>query len=144
MKWWERKKHKEEKEGKKRFRIGLLVILILAIVIFGGLAKSHLSIQGLKEAFWQERKIVRPIPEKNLENELVENLQESGIEIVSLGAAREDQIESSISGGIRVIFPTKNLREKIASLQLMLQRFKIEGRLPKSIDLRFEKPVVKF
>lgn len=43
-----------------------------------------------------------------------------------------------------VILPTKNLSEKIASLQMIQSRAKIEGKLPIRIDLRFQKPVVTF
>lgn len=35
-------------------------------------------------------------------------------------------------------------KEKLKALQILLKRFTIEGRKPREIDLRFEKPVVKF
>lgn len=43
-----------------------------------------------------------------------------------------------------VFLPKKELPSKIASLQMILNRAKIEGKLPKKIDLRFKKPVITY
>lgn len=43
-----------------------------------------------------------------------------------------------------VFLPTEELPSKIASLQMIISRAKIEGNLPKKIDLRFKKPVITF
>lgn len=45
---------------------------------------------------------------------------------------------------IATISARKNYSEQLDSLQLILSRSKIEGKLPKKIDLRFEKPVVVY
>jgi len=43
-----------------------------------------------------------------------------------------------------VFLPTEELPSKIASLQMILSRAKIEGKMPIKIDLRFKKPVITF
>lgn len=43
-----------------------------------------------------------------------------------------------------VFLPTEKLAQQIASLQMIINRAKIEGKLPVKIDLRFKKPVVKY
>jgi cell division septal protein FtsQ len=49
----------------------------------------------------------------------------------------KDNTTASISG-------SKSLTSQVGSLQFILRQSKIEGRLPKSIDLRFSKPIVKY
>jgi len=52
---------------------------------------------------------------------------------------------ATFSGGLVVIFSTKREPQAQAdSLQFIITRAKIEGRSPKRIDLRFNKPVVTF
>lgn len=43
-----------------------------------------------------------------------------------------------------IFSPDKPIKPQVASLQLILSRSRIEGKIPKKIDLRFEKPVVTF
>lgn len=43
-----------------------------------------------------------------------------------------------------VFLPTEELPSKIASLQMIISRAKIEGKMPIKIDLRFKKPVITF
>ncbi|MCL5095109.1 MAG: FtsQ-type POTRA domain-containing protein [Patescibacteria group bacterium] len=50
-----------------------------------------------------------------------------------------------LTEGLSVLFPGKDeTQEKLDSLQMMLTRFKIEGKRPIKIDLRFAKPVFSF
>ncbi len=45
---------------------------------------------------------------------------------------------------IEVFLPTEAMAEKIASLQVIVSRAKIEGKIPVKIDLRYKKPVITF
>ena len=45
---------------------------------------------------------------------------------------------------IEVLLSTEKAAEKIASLQIIVSRAKINEQLPTKIDLRFKKPVVTF
>lgn len=47
-------------------------------------------------------------------------------------------------GETEVFLPREELAAKIASLQMIISRAKIEGKLPVKIDLRFKKPVVAY
>jgi len=50
-----------------------------------------------------------------------------------------------IKANIEVVLSSeKNILKQLASLQLILQKAKIDGKEMKSIDLRFDKPVVNF
>ncbi len=50
-----------------------------------------------------------------------------------------------LTEGLSILFPGKDeTQEKLDSLQMMLTRFKIEGKRPIKIDLRFAKPVISF
>lgn len=47
-------------------------------------------------------------------------------------------------GSLVLLDSSKNLAEQLSSLQLITNRFRIEGRKFEYLDLRFQKPVVKF
>ncbi len=47
-------------------------------------------------------------------------------------------------GGTAIISPKKNIEEQVRSLQIVLSRLTIEGKRFKSLDFRFDKPVVSF
>lgn len=50
-----------------------------------------------------------------------------------------------LSGGGKVIISSKKeLAVQISSLQLMLSRLTIEGKRIKSLDFRFDKPIINF
>lgn len=50
-----------------------------------------------------------------------------------------------LTEGLQILFPGKDeTQKKLDSLQMMLTRFKIEGKRPAKIDLRFDKPVISF
>lgn len=56
----------------------------------------------------------------------------------------EDKFSLFFSRGFVVILPLEeDLDSYLKSLQILLDRFTIEGRLPQEMDLRFSKPVVK-
>ncbi len=56
----------------------------------------------------------------------------------------DQELEIKLAEGTLIFFPWEDSEEKLASLQLLLTRFRIEGRQPVKIDLRFDKPVVTF
>jgi hypothetical protein len=60
----------------------------------------------------------------------------------------EDQegIKIRLTSGTNIILPSNDeaRQDKINALQMVLSRFRIEGRSPVKIDMRFEKPVVSF
>lgn len=57
----------------------------------------------------------------------------------------EGTVLAWLAGGPKAAFSLKKeLPSQVGSLQLILSRAKIEGKTPEVIDLRFDKPVVKF
>lgn len=132
---------KEIKKEKKRLKFGLLIIGLLIIFgVFGFLRKVNLW-----EIAFPARGILRPLPEKGLEDQFKEKLQEAGLEVIRPLKLQGVEVEASISGGTKIIFSAeKGISEQMASLQFLWERFKIEGKRPQKVDLRFEKPVVTF
>ncbi len=56
-----------------------------------------------------------------------------------------EDLELQLEGGTLVFLPRNDESQaEINSLQILMTRFRIEGRLPLKIDLRFDKPVVTF
>jgi len=70
-------------------------------------------------------------------------LEESPVQAVKL--VGQEMIEVRAGDG-RVIFFSrqKNLTDQIRSLQTIMQKYRIEGKQLKSVDLRYDQPVVKY
>lgn len=65
-------------------------------------------------------------------------------EVVSI-LTTEEETQMQLGGGTLILFPpTNEINAKLNALQTILDRFRIEGKRPAKIDLRFEKPVVSF
>lgn len=71
-------------------------------------------------------------------------LKPLGLEIISY-IEDENSFEATLSGNLRIFLTKKqDLSRQVASLQYILNRSKIEGKRPSKIDLRFDKPVIKY
>lgn len=57
---------------------------------------------------------------------------------------KDDRIQLETDGQNMIILPMEASDTKIKALQMILNRFRIEGKRLTKIDLRFEKPVVSF
>jgi len=85
-----------------------------------------------------------PLGPLSQEEKLERKLSEVGLLTKDL-VSREDAIVVLLSTGEKVFFsPKGDFSTQVTSLQFILSRTKIEGRRPKSIDLRFEKPVLEY
>lgn len=135
---WQRKINKWNFITRNKVKIS--VIIFLMTVIFW-LPKFLIPFQ----AFFLKKEVVRPVPNESWQEQFVNKLLENGIELVERPIFNGEKIEASVSGGTKIIFgPDKDESVQISSLQLLLTRFRIEGRKPTIIDLRFDKPVVRF
>lgn len=142
MKLPNRKEKTRIKKSHKRLKIALyFLILILFITSLGFLVRN--SYQKTFTLFESE-KILKPITRQAPETELAKELKKSNLGVISLSINGEREILASLSGDTQVIFKSEGIAQQVSSLQIMLSRFKIEGRIPKKIDLRFEKPIVVF
>ena len=68
-------------------------------------------------------------------------LKQEGIRKITV-LADQVQLETGQLG--LIILPKEAIEKKIGALQIILNRFRIEGKRLTKIDLRFEKPVVSF
>lgn len=69
---------------------------------------------------------------------------EGSIAITQITSEEGDTLQAT-DGVMNILFPQKSDMQSIArTLQTMLVGFRIKGKLPSTIDLRFDKPVVTF
>lgn len=129
---------------KSRNRLKRAIYFLAALIV---LAMTGFFIRNYRQVsfnLFQSEKIIRPMVGRPPEQELAEELKKAGFEVNLLSIESEETIYASLSGGTTVVFKTEEIVKQVSSLQLVLSRFKIEGRIPQKIDLRFEKPVVVF
>lgn len=107
----------------------ILVGLILGGVLF------------VKDRF--ERRVLEPSTVSTVEKILVDQVAKAGISIDGLPITLGETIEASISG-YRVLFSKdKDIKSQVRALQLVLPKITM-NRIPKEIDLRFGKVVLKY
>lgn len=142
-------KRKNQKSRKKIKRL-IWIVFILGIICtaaFLGLMKRNKI--NLPNIFNNQTEIVSPLANPTKIDKLKDKLKEKGIEI-DWRSEKENKIENKkwemrLKNGESVIFSLeKDIDEQINSLQMILKRFKIEGRQFEKIDLRFEKPVITY
>lgn len=114
--------------------------LLLAMVL------TLLSLAAM--AYWQREKFFPPLLKTPISaGDIVPNLagilEKTGLTISGQPAVLRDTVVASVSG-IRVIFGTdREFPSQVRALQLVLGRLTI-NKLPKEIDLRFSKVVIKY
>ena len=83
------------------------------------------------------------IPEDDELVVLKKTLGRNKIEFETITASGSSYIVQ-LKGGKNVIFSTqKGITEQISSLQFILTRLTMEGKLFRQLDLRFDKPVIR-
>lgn len=81
--------------------------------------------------------------EKNIE-EIEKFLRENHIEFAEIAASSSAYTVTTKDGGYVILSSQKDLRAQLSSLQFILSRLTMEGKLFARLDLRFEKPVLVF
>jgi len=131
-----------QKKHKKFAHFLPLVVLIFLGIFFVFFLKNNNF--GITASFFERQKMVKPLSSPTDEERLGTLLKTSGFEVYSINPLR-DSIEVSMAGNLNVIFSKeKDYTDQIASLQFILERSKIEGKVPSKIDLRFSKPVLTY
>ena len=129
---------KGDEKRKKRLKLGkILVLIFLAIGLISFLKGINFSLDfSLKS----EKHIVKPIPDYLIgESEKKLNLKPE--KILFLG---KKDIEILLPYNLQVfITREKDFKSQLTYLQLIINRFKIEGRGVKKIDLRFKNPIIE-
>jgi len=99
-------------------------------------------------SYWILKKpILSPLGKsyKKPENNLTILLKNAKINISNFEVATDSSYMVSLVDNGTVIFnPLENLDLQVRSLQIILSRLTIEGKRFKSLDFRFDKPVVSF
>ncbi len=116
-----------------------LIVFFLLILGFGYLRQVEFDFN-----FWPGRqKMASPLPWATQKSQLEEIFAQSGLVAEELTI---DETEATAKiAGVEVLFSlTKEIKRQVVSLQFILSRAKIEGRLPTRVDLRFTKPVVSY
>ncbi|MBI3980381.1 hypothetical protein HY345_00090 [Candidatus Microgenomates bacterium] len=128
--------------NKKKAQL-LLLVLLLILIIFG----VFIIYKNKPQVFIsipQPGKLVGPSANRDLYVDLVNLLAQNQLSVSYLNFIDNETIEASLSSGIKVIFTTKkDIKEEVASLQLILARFRIEGRKVNKIDLRFKNAFIE-
>ena len=73
----------------------------------------------------------------------LETMRLNGITVSSVSIAYPTKIVFE-SDNLEIVSDSKGDEKRVASLQMLLNGLKIEGRRPKYVDVRFDKPVVRF
>ena len=91
--------------------------------------------------------VLSPLPKnfKNQNHDLKSLLEREKVKFSKISIATDSSYMVVLEdGGEAIITPKKNLEEQVLSLQIVLSRLTIEGKRFKSLDFRFDKPVVSF
>jgi hypothetical protein len=92
----------------------------------------------------QPGRMVAPSSQNDTYIDLVNQLAQSGLAVSYINFLDNNTIEASLSSGVKVLFSMeKDIKKEVASLQLILGRFKIEGRKVNKIDLRFKNAFIE-
>ncbi|MBI2622003.1 MAG: hypothetical protein HYW63_05170 [Candidatus Levybacteria bacterium] len=130
------KKQKKQKIRKQLF-IGLIFIgLIVIFFILFYLA----FLQKTPEFF-------NPLSRNQTSTGFIirQTLMEKKINYKSISTSKDLTYRIVLDNNSEVIIdPKKNVEEQLSSLQLILARLKIEGKMFKRLDFRYQKPIISF
>lgn len=121
--------------------LGFLVF-VLVKYIYPLIAKS--SFLNIKIA--QDKSIIYPVVGRPQLDDLRKRIEEKGIELSSLEmSSKSALIIGKIKNGPKIYFSEdKDVEWQASSLQLIVSRLTIDNKKPNLIDLRFDKPIVKY
>lgn len=131
-------------QQRKKVKIIILLIIILGI-IFGSFELWRLWPQiRFKYGYLISSSLIKPIGNQDNVTRLTTMLSEADIPIVSLEEVNNANVVASLSGDLKATFSLeKDLSSQVATLQVILSRFRIEGRKVHRVDLRFNNAVVE-
>lgn len=76
---------------------------------------------------------------------LLRELHVGGLLVTSIDYHSPGDVRLLLPSGVVIISSTSHFRPaEASSLQMIMRSFRIEGKFPRTIDLRFDKPVVTF
>ncbi len=127
-----------KRETRKAKRIQLLLVFLIIIVSGVNLILLY-KVVTFKKVFY-----VSPVSSigffKN--NDFEEKLKKSGVEYENLKISEDTYTFNVLEQGMVTMTGSKNIDQQISSLQLILKNLKIKGTRFKSLDFRYDKPVI--
>lgn len=94
--------------------------------------------------FPQKEEMKIPLWENAASDDFKASVENIGLKIISKNEG-DNYLEATLSGNLYIILnKDEDILRQVASLQFILNRSKIEGKIPSKIDLRFDKPVIKY
>lgn len=131
----------QNRKNKKYLKYVGFVFLTLGIALI--LSTSYILFSPLVFSI----KLISPLPNKSyVKNEdLKKILESSKIDVSSISISTDSSYLVSLKDGGKVVFnKNKDLFSQVRSLQIILSRLTIDGKRLKSLDFRFDKPVVSY
>ncbi len=128
------------KRKKNKLKFFFTALLFLVVVVYVVLFFYELS-------FLKTPTVISPLGKKNIYRaENIESLlYKEDIPFSSVQIASDSSILVNLAEDGQVIISSKkDIATQISSLQLMLKRLTIEGKRLKSLDFRFDKPIIVF
>lgn len=128
------------KKQRNRFVVGLIFLFVLLGVII------LVFVKNLDKTFLK-KEILTPLPKNDPTFEIEEILRQKNIKFednaISSGSAI--LVKLTPPQDIEVWFDSrKDLSIQVSSLQIILNKFTIEGRKARKVDLRFSDPLVVY
>jgi len=138
-----RRRLKKEK-SKYRLKIFFVVLLVLsATVIISEYLLTHFAFGRTVYISPVAKSSNSHLSSSNsLENLLTQN--KIDYDAVSVGSDGTSYTVNLTAGGEVILSSKKDLGSQLTSLQLILSRLTIEGKKLKTLDFRFDNPVVEF
>lgn len=130
---------KRQKKEKSRKKLGFILVFI-------GLLEISLLL--FYTAFIEKKpEPISPLSENQTSFNLVleKKLREKKIEFISLETEKDLNYKITLKNKEEVIIDVKkDIDLQLSSLQLILNQLKIEGKLLKRLDFRYQKPIISF
>ncbi len=120
-------------------KIFLFAFFILLVLFSGYLALNYLI---------PKKGVLSPLAQQisnQRHDQLQGELEKYNIPFTRVDISSDSSYLVTLNDGSQVIISTdKNIENQISSLQLILSRLTIEGKRFKSLDFRYDKPVIVF
>ncbi|MEK7160063.1 MAG: hypothetical protein AAB702_01115 [Patescibacteria group bacterium] len=135
-----RKRQLKKEKIKKRTKTAFIVLFFLSIILIF-IEYLYLNFSFGKTFY------ISPVSQNKTSKTIAleKELEKSNIlfKRVSVSSDRSLLIELA-DGGIVIMSPKKDIKNQISSLQLVLSKLTIEGKKLKSLDFRFNNPVISY
>ncbi len=131
-----RKLKRKSKSFFIRIIFPVFILLILLTFLFYNLSTFSIFNQSIVSPLGR----IKPSQASRLDG----LLKKANIPFSSITSSADSYTVVLSDGGQVIVSSKKDLGVQISSLQLMLNRLTIEGKRIKSLDFRFDKPIINF